>query len=329
MNSHLKKNPSSRITAKAVVDLADSLEPDIPRLDTPPDEVIAAGGEHAPTTLAEAEAQLRSVAARYNQSGEQQFMVLKTICALVFTLKQIFEKTPRSQRPIRTWAKYAPAVAKRCGLRFQTERMADHYARLHVDMERAGPAEIQKRVSDGSYREARKAANELLNSTDDNRGGDDTSKLLQQAARLVRKAMEEAYEDGHLRPLIEIQEPLGKAARADRKRDADVVPEMATLGLPDRERRRINFAVRAASGDPVAAGIHAFDQCLFDAEPRVEGVITLPAWSRPDDVALPLTDAGVSKWANSWLDKRNALIAALVRRFDPGMATQINNHAVA
>ncbi|MFT3829853.1 MAG: hypothetical protein QM691_09145 [Opitutaceae bacterium] len=317
------KAPSSDLNGN------DSIHPEAPCLDAPSSASVMPQGENPPATLAEAEAQLRAVAARYNQSGEQQFIVLKTICALVFTLKQIFEKTPRSQRPIRTWAKYAPAVAKRCGLRFQTERMADHYARLHVDMERAGPAEIQKRVSDGSYREARKAANELLNSTDDNRGGDDTSKLLQQAVRLVRKAMEEAYEDGHLRPLIEIQEPLGKAARADRKRDADVVPEMAMLGLPDRERRRINFAVRATSGDPVAAGIHAFDQCLFDSAPRVEGAIALPAWSRPDDVTLPLTDAGVSKWTSNWLEKRNAFIAALVRCFDPGMATQATNQAIA
>ena len=307
----------------------DSILPEAPSPDAPSSASLMPCGENPPATLAEAEVQLRSVAAHYNQSGEQQFTVLKTICQLVYTLKQLFEKTPRSLRPARTWAKYAPAVAKRCGLRFQSERMADHYARLHVDMERAGPAEVQKRVSDGSYREARKAANDLLKVSEKKRGDNDTSKMLQQAARLVRKTLEEAHEDGHLRPLTEIQERLGKAARADRKRKTDVVPEMAVLGLPDRERRRINFAVRAESGDPVAAGIHAFDQCLFDSAPRVEGAIALPAWSRPDDIALPLTDAGVSKWANSWLEKRNALIAALVRRFDPGMATQVNNHAVA
>lgn len=329
MKTKPNKTHSTRMADNASVDLSGSVEPEIPCLDAATDAAVVTHGEQSPSTLAEAEAQLRSVAARYSQSGEEQFTVLKTICRLVFTLKQIFEATPRHLRPVHTWAKYAPAVAKRCGLRFQSERMADHYARLHVDLLKVDPAEIQKRVSDGSYREARKAANDLIKTSTGKKDPANTSKLLQQGSRLVRKAMDEGYDDGHLRSLGMVQQQLGKAARADRERNDNVVPELATMGLPDRERRRINFAVRAEICDPVAAGIHAFDQCLFDHAPLVEGAITLPAWSRPNDIALPLDNAGMAKWTESWDKKRRTLITALVRRFGTQRKAPPSNQAVA
>ncbi len=268
-------------------------------------------------SLEDAENQLRAVAARYNQSGDEQFAVLKMICFLIFSLKQLFEKTPRKLRPrdARTWAKYAPAVAKRCGLRFKSDRMADHYVRLHSDMKAAGVDEIQKRVSDGSYREARKAANDLLNKTGKKLGGPSSCALLQQAARLISKAMEEASGEGHLRSLASAHKTVSNASRADRLRSKDVVPELGTFGLPDVVRHRINFAVRAASGDPVAAGVHALEQSLFDGT-HEKGAIALPAWSKPADVNLPPTPDGAAKWLESWLVLRSALIAALIRKFD-------------
>ncbi len=116
--------------------------------------------------LADAEAQLAIAAEEYTNTGGAQFGSLMKVSEKLTKLKEAYKKTPKHERPERTWKKFVKIISARYKLTFKSARMADLCIALGKDINALGREKVIELVPDGSYRGVRSAVNALIGKSD-------------------------------------------------------------------------------------------------------------------------------------------------------------------
>lgn len=244
---------------------------------------------------------LSALAKKYYGTSEDQFAVLAQICAATAHLKKLFAAEPKKTRPQPTWAKFAPTVGNLCGLRFTTDRMADHYVKLNRDIEAVGFAEIQKRISDGSYGDVRRVANELLKKPGEKPTSPKDVELMKKALGLLKKAMSEMSVASSVQDINAIVGSLTRCTSAIEKSGDDFAAGLSELGLTEVWRRNLNYAFHHSGPDAARSifSFKAFGDLNLGMRFENGSDFDLPAWMRP---GKPITDQNeIKKVFGQWI----------------------------
>ncbi len=253
---------------------------------------------------------------QYRTVRRNKFIGLTRVCRAVYILKQAFMETPKEKRPVKNWTEFGPQEILDSGLEVdcETVRMADNYAKLGEDIKKVDFSEIQKRVSEGSYREVRDVVDTLLNkSTKRTPKSRSPEMLLAKADRAVCAAMVACK--GRF-PSLDIGFKYKSAAQAYAACDEDVVPELTelkNLGLPDDVRQCINVEVRAADFSRAEAGLRAFERGSYQA--LGNGGVAFEHWTTGGAVDEARLSRDRQTLLANWMRMRQVLYSALVREF--------------